>query len=154
MPSNDGTALFRRILRAVNSAGNERQRLQSVKPHRQLPLVRFIMLTRREFCLALGLGAAQAPALLKAQPAGPRKRLAIICTHWTMQSHAQHMGDRFLTGYPIRGTWHYPPFDVASLYVDQKPEGDQSAARAQEFGFTIYPTIAEALCRGGKSLAV
>jgi hypothetical protein len=44
--------------------------------------------------------------------------------------------------------------DVVSLYVDQRGQNDQSAARAREFGFTVYPTIAEALRRGGKSLAV
>ena len=43
---------------------------------------------------------------------------------------------------------------VVSLYVDQKPEGDQSAARAKEFGFEVYPTIAEALRCGGDKLAV
>ncbi|MBI3664680.1 MAG: hypothetical protein HY236_00385 [Acidobacteria bacterium] len=43
---------------------------------------------------------------------------------------------------------------VVSLYVDQKPKGDQSAERAREFGFTVYPTIAEALRCGGEKLAV
>ncbi|MCC6343170.1 MAG: hypothetical protein IT166_13280 [Bryobacterales bacterium] len=43
---------------------------------------------------------------------------------------------------------------VVSLYVDQKPEGDQSEARAREFGFQVYPTIAEALRCGGDKLAV
>ncbi|MBM3242338.1 hypothetical protein FJZ31_39230 [Candidatus Poribacteria bacterium] len=43
---------------------------------------------------------------------------------------------------------------VVSLYVDQRPEGDQSADRAREFGFSIYPTIAEALRCGGDKLAV
>jgi hypothetical protein len=44
--------------------------------------------------------------------------------------------------------------DVVALYVDQKPEGDQSAERAQSFGFKVYPTIAEALRCGGSKLAV
>src|SRR5437588_3649032 len=43
---------------------------------------------------------------------------------------------------------------VVSLYVDQKPEGDQSAERAREFGFKVYPTIAETLRCGGDKLAV
>jgi hypothetical protein len=43
---------------------------------------------------------------------------------------------------------------VVSLYVDQKPEGDQSRQRAEEFGFEIYPSIAEALRCGGPKLAV
>jgi hypothetical protein len=112
------------------------------------------MLTRREFCHALGAGALAAPAVLSAVQAPPRKTMAIVCTHWTMQSHAQHMGDRFLTGSPLRGRWHQPALDVVSLYCDQKPDGDQSAQRATEFGFKVYPTIAEALCRGGDTLAV
>ena len=41
-----------------------------------------------------------------------------------------------------------------SLFVDQKPEGDQSIDRAREFGFTVYPTIAEALRCGGDKLDV
>src|ERR1051325_1415394 len=43
---------------------------------------------------------------------------------------------------------------VVSLYVDQKPDGDLSGTRAKEFGFEVYPTIAEALRCGGKDLAV
>jgi hypothetical protein len=83
-----------------------------------------------------------------------RKRLAIVATVWKHLSHAQHMGDRFLVGYPRDGAWHKPAIDVVSLYVDQKPDGDQSQERAREFGFQVYPTIAEALRGGGQKLAV
>ena len=34
-----------------------------------------------------------------------RKRVAIVATIWTYLSHAQHMGDRFLIGYPWEGRW-------------------------------------------------
>ena len=64
------------------------------------------------------------------------------------------MGDRFLVGYPYGGAWHKPNIKVVSLYVDQKPEGDLSGERAREFGFTVYPTIAETLRCGGAKLAV
>jgi hypothetical protein len=84
----------------------------------------------------------------------PRKKIAIVATVWKYLSHAQHMGDRFLVGYPRDGRWHKPPIDVVSLYVDQRPENDLSGARAAEHGFTIYPSIAEALCLGGDKLAV
>jgi hypothetical protein len=85
------------------------------------------------------------------KPDPPRKRMAIITTVWRYLSHAQHMGDRFLVGYPRQGKWHRPAIDVVALYVDQKPKDDQSAGRARDFGFTVYPTIAEALrCRGEK----
>ena len=84
----------------------------------------------------------------------PPKRIAIITTVWRYLSHAQHMGDRFLVGYPYDGDGSRPHMEVVSLYVDQKPEGDQSADRAREFGFQVYPTIAEALRCGGSKLAV
>ena len=82
------------------------------------------------------------------------KRVAIITTVWRYLSHAQHMGDRFLAGYPWEGHWHRPPLKVVSLYVDQRPAGDQSEARAREFGFRVYPSIAEALRCGTGRLAV
>src|ERR1700730_12053407 len=116
------------------------------------------MLTRRRF---LQTGSLQTGALLQtatllgtagaavSQP----KRIAIIATIYRLQSHAQHMGDRFLIGYPYAGAWHKPNMKVVSLYVDQTPEGDLSGARAREFGFELSPTIAEALRCGGKELA-
>jgi len=103
------------------------------------------MLTRREF-----VGAAA--ALLPLNPAKPL-RVAIVTTIYKYLSHGQHIGDRFLIGYPLDGEWHKPNVKVVSLYVDQKPEGDLSQERASEFGFRVYPTIAEALCCGGDRLA-
>lgn len=81
-------------------------------------------------------------------------RLAIVTTTYYYLSHAQHMGDRFLVGYPFEGRWHKPDVRVVSLYVDQRPANDLSAARAQEFGFRVFPSIAEALRVGGSKLAV
>jgi hypothetical protein len=113
------------------------------------------MLNRRAFLGGVGLGAgllALNPAL-RAADAG-RKRLAVVTTVWNYHSHAWHMAERFLAGYPLRGKWHRPGLEVVSAYVDQTPEGDLSRDRAKEFGFAIYPSIAEALRCGGKSLAV
>jgi hypothetical protein len=82
------------------------------------------------------------------------KRIAVVATVYRYLSHAQHIGDRFLVGYPRDGAWHKPDMKVVSLYVDQKPDGDQSAARAKEFDFQVYPTIADTLRCGGSKLAV
>lgn len=114
------------------------------------------MISRRTFLGAVGAGLISGPLSSRAEPArsGERKRLAVITTVWRNRSHAWHMGDRFLVGYPIQGRWHRPGLEVVSAYVDQKPEGDLSRKRAEEFGFTIYPTIAEALRCGGDKLAV
>jgi hypothetical protein len=107
------------------------------------------MLTRRRFLES----AAVAPlALAQAQP-GP-KRIAVITTVYKYLSHAQHIADRFLVGYPVHGAWHRPNMKIVSLYVDQKPKDDLSGARANEFGFRVYPTIPEALRAGGDKLAV
>ncbi len=82
------------------------------------------------------------------------RRIAVIATIYRYLSHAQHFADRFLVGYPHQGRWHHPNTKIVSLYVDQRPEGDQSADRAREFGFHVYPTISEALRCGGSELAV
>jgi hypothetical protein len=82
------------------------------------------------------------------------QRIAIVTTVWKYLSHAQHIGDRFLVGYPKEGRWHKPDMKVVSLYVDQRPAGEQSRDRAKEFGFEVYPTIAETLRCGGDKLAV
>jgi hypothetical protein len=108
------------------------------------------MLTRRKF---LESSAALATGPLHAASA-QLKRVAIITTIYRLQSHGQHIGDRFIIGYPYAGAWHKPNTKVVSLYVDQHPDGDLSAERAREFGFQVYPTIAEALRCGGGKLAV
>jgi hypothetical protein len=115
------------------------------------------VLTRRGFLGSVGAGAAAA-AVARGQerpaPATPRKKLAVVTTLWNYGSHAWHMAERFLVGYPRRGRWHTPGLEVVSAYVDQTPKGDLSKRRSEEFGFPIYPTIAEALRRGGTRLAV
>ncbi len=111
------------------------------------------MLTRRTFLEALGGATLVSTHPSLAEASGP-KRVAIITTIWTYLSHAQHMGDRFLVGYPRFGKWHEPPLEVVSLYVDQRPEGDLSGQRAAEHGFRIYPTIAQTLRCGSDELAV
>ncbi len=105
------------------------------------------MLTRRAFLQTTAAVAG------RAQSSGP-KRIAIVTTVYRYLSHGQHIGDRFLVGYPYAGAWHKPNVKVVSLYVDQKPEGDLSGERAREFGFTVYPTIADTLRCGGGQLAV
>lgn len=87
-------------------------------------------------------------------PSHSPKRIAVIATIYTYLSHAQHFADRFLVGYPVKGAWHRPSIQIASLYVDQKPVGDQSQDRAQEFGFSVFPSVAETLRCGGDRLAV
>ncbi len=110
------------------------------------------MLSRRTFVSAVG-ATTLATSMGHAQPPA-RRRLAVVTTEWRDRSHAWHMAERFLHGYPVDGRWHRPAFDVVSAYVDQTPKNDLSRARAKEFGFTIHKTIAEALRCGGARLDV
>ncbi len=81
------------------------------------------------------------------------KRIAVVSATYRYLPAGEHIVDRFLVGYPSKGTWRHPDMKVVSCYVDQKPADDQSAERAREFGFTVYPTVAEALRCGGARLA-
>ena len=113
------------------------------------------MFTRRDFIAALGAGLAVSQTGNTAQiETSARRRLAVVTTVWWKPSHAWHMAERFLHGYPINGKWHRPPFDVVAAYVDQFPDNDLSRSRSKEFDFPIYPTIAETLRCGGKQMDV
>ena len=84
-----------------------------------------------------------------------RLKLAAVATVYRKYSHAQHIVDRLLDGYGWHGTYHRPPMDLVSLYVDQVGPDDLSRERAARHPeMKIYPTIAEALTRGGSKLAV
>ena len=90
-----------------------------------------------------------------APTATKRLRIAAICTIYREHSHAQHIVDRFLEGYHWMGKRHKPAMDLVSLYVDQVLQNDLSRDRETRFAnLKIYPTIAEALTRGGSGLAV
>jgi hypothetical protein len=121
--------------------------------------------TRRKFISAVSRSAAgatlvKAPATFAASTAvtkraGVRpKRIALLATETRKYSHAQHFIDRFLEGYGWEGRHHYPPFELAGLYVDQFNEGDLSRDRARRHRLKIYPTIEEALTLGRSRLAV
>ncbi len=101
----------------------------------------------------LNAGCSAEATVIEPYTAG-RRRLAVVTTEWRYHSHAWHMAERFLVGYPSNGQWHRPQLDVVAAYVDQQPENDLSRQRAAEFGFPIYPTIAETLRCGGDKLAV
>jgi hypothetical protein len=105
-------------------------------------------ISRRE----LLAGVAAAPLV---SPAQKRPILAGVVTEYRRMSHGQHIIDRFLEGYGWNGTHHHPAMDLVALYVDQHPAGDLTPDRARRFpSMKVYPTIAEALTRGGGKLAV
>lgn len=114
------------------------------------------MLDRRHFLTSGSATLLGHPiaALATKPPAKQVKRLAVVTTLWTYRTHAWHMAERFLHGYPRQGAWHDPDFQIVSAYVDQRPDGDLSARRAAENSFKVYPTVAEAVRCGADDLAV
>ena len=109
------------------------------------------MITRRQL-LASTTALALTPGLIRAEP--PRKRVAFIGTEVRTHSHAQHFLDRMTLGYNWAGQWLAPRVEVASVYVDQTPEGDLSRGRLARFGLKRFPTVEETLTLGGSKLAV
>lgn len=116
--------------------------------------------SRREFTSAVAATAVTSLAMPNISLAlgrsyGTRpKRIALLATEVRKYSHAQHFIDRFLEGYGWQGTHHRSSIELAALYVDQFPDGDLSRDRASRHRVRIYPTVEEALTRGGTKLAV
>src|SRR6266567_2053600 len=81
------------------------------------------------------------------------KRVAAVVTEYRRHSHADVIVGKILEGYNYDGGAG-PNLQLVSLYVDQRPPGDMSAALAARFGFTVYNSIGAALRRGGPNLAV
>jgi hypothetical protein len=81
------------------------------------------------------------------------KKVAAIVTVYTRHSHADVLVSKILEGFHHDGGAR-PDLELVSLYTDQLPPGELSRSLAARHGFTIYPTIAETLTRGGRRLAV
>lgn len=82
-----------------------------------------------------------------------KKTIAAVVTEYRKWSHADVIVGKLLEGYDHDGK-SFPDLRVVSMYVDQKPKNDWSDSLAIRHGFTLHDTIAGALTRGGKSLAV
>jgi hypothetical protein len=108
-------------------------------------------LNRREF-LATSAGLALTTVAPAASTAP--KKVAAAVTVYTLNSHAEVVVGRLLEGYNLNGTGGRPNLQLVSLYVDQRPKGDLSRDLARKHGFTLAPSIAEALTLGGQDLAV
>src|SRR5678816_3347551 len=95
-------------------------------------------MNRREFtATALGAMAARTAA---AQD--PRKKVAVIATHYTScVSHAKVIVGKMLEGYSPNGVFTRPRTRVVSMHTDQTPSDDLSRPNAEKFGYKIYPTV-------------
>ena len=110
-------------------------------------------MTRRDLLAAAGF--ASIACQTTEQPAHqPKPRIAAITTVYFERSHADVFFSRILHGYRLNKKTYYPRLEVASMYLDQVPDNDMGYDLAEEYGFKVYPTVAEALRCGGDRLAV
>lgn len=133
-------------------------------------LDRSLRCSRRKFlasaaAITLGGSVPQAaepaddnPANFRARPPKPdiknRKPIAVVATVYRPLSHAQHIAGRFIEGYTRDGHFYVPKQYVASMYVDQLPDNDESKDLSRDYGFRHCRNVAEALTLGGNKLAV
>lgn len=116
-------------------------------------------LTRRE---ALHLGAAAIAggvgsqlALTRADEAKPVKPrpVAAVVTVYRERSHADVILGKILEGWKHDGG-PGPALRLASLYVDQFPEGDLARKMCKKYDVPIFDSIEKAVTVGGKSIPV
>jgi len=81
-------------------------------------------------------------------------KVAAVFTIFEHRSHAHVLLENFLEPYLFNGKVVYPGVTIASFYADQFPEEDMARDIAKKYGIPLYKTIEEALCLGGKELAV
>ena len=100
-------------------------------------------------------GPALAAAAAAPTGAARRTRLAVVTTEWRDRSHAWHMAERFLAGYPVEGQLA-PAADRRRLRLrrsDAEERPEPAAGRRSSASRSTRP-IAEALRCGGDKLAV
>ena len=81
-------------------------------------------------------------------------KIAVVITCFRYRSHAHVFLENFLEPYLFNGKKVEPNCQIVSMYVDQFLKSDMSRDVARRYGIKIYPTIAKALCLGGRRLNV
>jgi hypothetical protein len=102
---------------------------------------------RREFA-----GTLAAATGLPAQ--GGRKRIACLSSTYHVRSHSDNFITRFLEGYWIHEKYYEPPFEVASLWMDQIHPADIGNRLAAAYQVRRASSIGDALTLGTGKLAV
>ncbi len=116
--------------------------------------------SRRKFlrrASALGGGILLGNSLASATPAARPRRPKVAClfTEFTRLSHAHVILENFLEKYPFNGHIIDPGVDIVSFWGDQfREQGDMAHDVSREYNIPLFKTIDQALCLGGKELAV
>jgi hypothetical protein len=103
---------------------------------------------------AIAAGAALCGETSFAQPARRRPKVAVVFTEFRLRSHAYNILENFFEPYLFRGKLVDPGCEIVSFYADQFPENDMAREVSKRFGVPLYKTIDEAVCVGGRDLAV
>ena len=110
--------------------------------------------TRRQFLGTAGAALALSGVPLSAAEPQKRPKVAAIFTEFTYRSHAHVILENFLEPYIFNGKRTEPGVEVVSFFADQTPKTHMTEDVAKEYKIPIFKTIDEALCLGGKELAV
>lgn len=103
--------------------------------------------------LAAG-GWLSGTAMLSGQETRRKPKVAAVFTELRMRSHAYNILENFFAPYLFDGKLVDPGCEVVSFYADQFPKDDMAREASQRFKVPLYKTIDEAVCVGGKNLAV
>jgi hypothetical protein len=89
-----------------------------------------------------------------AAAAASRPKIAAVFTELRFRSHAYNFLVNLMGKYLFRGQRTDPGIDIVSFYADQFPAGDMARDVSRRFQIPLYESIDQALCLGGKTLAV
>jgi hypothetical protein len=89
----------------------------------------------------------------EAQPA-QKKKVAAVVASWFPNSHPDVILGRIIKTYTMDGKGEAPQLQLVSVYRDKPTDRDITPQLAQEYGFKVCDTIADALTLGTGKLAV
>lgn len=112
--------------------------------------------SRRDALRAAGALTLAASLHANAFAQGPSRcpKVAFLYTAFFYRSHAHVILENFLEKYLFNGKRTDPGVEVVSLYRDQSPPGDMTEEVVAKYGLPLFKSIEEAVCVGGKKLAV
>ena len=114
-------------------------------------------ITRREMLVGTAVAVASVGtrqvAMGEAKPSPAPKSVAAIMTAYRRNLHADVLVGKILEGWKQDGG-PGPALSLASMYVDQFPDGDLARAISQKYNVPIFDTIEQALTVGGDRIGV
>ena len=110
--------------------------------------------SRRDVLVSSTLAAtACLPGAADAAPVVEPRKVAVAASVYHAGSHADVIVGKILEGWRQDGGAG-PALQLASLYVEQFPEGDIGRAMARKHGVPLFDTIEQAVTVGGKGIPV